>query len=114
MEIIPERAAVFSDPEKDELTILMDGFRIALSGSEARALGSALSRGLENIGLYQSNGSMPPHEPHALAAPDQRPTAVPPPGKSVRSRQASPETLRAGLFAQVVEVTNAGVIITDP
>jgi PAS domain S-box-containing protein len=114
MDIIPERAAVFSDPEKDELTILMDGFRIALSGSEARALGSALSRGLENIGLYQSNGSMPPHEPHALAAPDQRPTAVPPPGKSVRSRQASPETLRAGLFAQVVEVANAGVIITDP
>jgi PAS domain S-box-containing protein len=113
MEIIPERASVFSDPEKDELTILMDGFRIALSGSEARALGSALSRGLENIGLYQSNGTMPPHEPNALAASDQRPTAVPA-GKSVRTRQPSAEALRAGLFGQVVEVANAGVILTDP
>ena len=114
MEIIPERAAVFPDPEKDELTILMDGFRIALSGSEARALGAALSQGLENIDLYHSNGSMPSHEPHALAAPEQRPAAVPPAGKPLRARQPSPATQRAGLFGQVVEVANAGVIITDP
>jgi PAS domain S-box-containing protein len=113
MEIIPERAAVFSDPEKDELTILMDGFRIALSGSEARALTSALSRGLESIGFYQSNGSMTPQQPQAIATPDKRAIAVPPTGRAGRARP-SPEALRAGLFAEVVEGANAGVIITDP
>ena len=114
MEIIPERAAVFSDPEKDELTILMDGFRIALSGSEARALSYALSRGLEKAGFYQSNGSMSPQDRQTGATSDQRSTAAAPPGKSVRARQPSPGTGRAGVFAQVIEVTSAGVIITDP
>ena len=115
MDIVPERAAVFSDPEKDELTILMDGFRIALSGSEARALGSALSQGLEHFGFYQSNGPMPPHEPHALAAPEHRPTAAPTPGKSLRAQPSSPITASgAGLFAQLIDATNAGVIVTDP
>ena len=117
MDIVPERAAVFSDPEKDELTILMDGFRIALSGSEARALGSALSRGLERFGFYDYSGSMPAHESHRLADPDQRLGAAPAPApvKAGRTRQPSPDAgSRDGLFTQMLEATNAGVIVTDP
>jgi PAS domain S-box-containing protein len=117
MDIVPERAAVFSDPEKDELTILMDGFRIALSGSEARALGSALSQGLERFGFYHYSGSVPAHEPNPLARPDRRLSAVPSSAseKPGRARQTSADIgSRAGLFAQMLKATNAGVIVTDP
>ena len=115
MDIVPERAAVFSDPEKDELTILMDGFRIALSGSEARALGSALSRGLEYLGFNDRNGSMLMHEPHPLPGADQRLSAAPAPEKAGRVRQPFPDVAsRAGLFAQMIEATNVGVVVTDP
>jgi len=115
MDIVPERAAVFSDPEKDELTILMDGFRIALSGSEARALGAALFRGLERFGFYEYSGSMPAHDLHPLTDSDQRLSAAPAPKKAGRGWQPPPDVAsRAGLFAQMLEATNAGVIVTDP
>lgn len=117
MDIVPERAAVFSDPEKDELTILMDGFRIALSGNEARALGAALSQGLARFGFYDYGGAMPAHEPNPGSRPDRRFSVVPvaEKEKAARARQASPDAgSRARLFAEMLKATNAGVIVTDP
>ena len=117
MDIVPERAAVFSDPEKDELTILMDGFRIALSGSEARALGSAISRGIEYFEIYQSNGALPLERAKTLARPELSSSAVAGPGqqKFGRSREASADIgSPAGLFAQMLEAANVGVIVVDP
>ncbi len=58
MKIIPERVTVLSDVEKSELTILMEGFRITLSGEEARALGYALTQGVKQ--LYPETGTRPP------------------------------------------------------
>jgi len=49
MKIIPERVTVLPDVEKGELTILMEGFRITLSGEEARALGYALTQGVRQL-----------------------------------------------------------------
>lgn len=69
MKIIPERVTVLSDTDKCELTIIMDGFRITLTGEEARALSYALSQGAKQ--LYQDQAA-----PRAAVT---KPVAVPAP-----------------------------------
>jgi hypothetical protein len=49
MKILPERVTVLANTEKCELTVVMDGFRMTLSGDEARALNHALSQGMKQL-----------------------------------------------------------------
>ena len=45
MKIIPERVTVIPDAQRNELTVIMEGFRLTLSAEEARALSYALVQG---------------------------------------------------------------------
>lgn len=49
MKILPERVTVLANTEKCELTVVMDGFRMTLSGDEARALNHALAQGMKQL-----------------------------------------------------------------
>ena len=73
MKIIPERVTVLPDMEKGELTILMEGFRITLSGEEARALGYALTQGVRQ--LYPDHSAVRP--PAAAAGFGAKPQSAP-------------------------------------
>lgn len=50
MKILPERVYVQPDAAKQELTVVMDGFRMTLSGDEARALRDGLDQGMKKLG----------------------------------------------------------------
>ena len=50
MKILPERVFVLPDLAKHELTVVMDGFRMTLSGDEARALRDGLDQGMKKLG----------------------------------------------------------------
>lgn len=49
MKIVPEPVTVLAHPEKGELMILMDGFRLTLTGDEVRALQTALAKGMSQL-----------------------------------------------------------------
>lgn len=46
MKIVSEPASILAYPEKGELTILIEGFRLTLNGDEAQLLQNALAKGL--------------------------------------------------------------------
>ncbi|HUC69512.1 MAG TPA: hypothetical protein VMA53_29100 [Stellaceae bacterium] len=60
VKIIPERVTVIPDAQRNELTVIMEGFRLNLSGEEARALSYALAQGVKQLS---------PAEPTARAFP---------------------------------------------
>jgi hypothetical protein len=60
VKIIPERVTVIPDAQRNELTVIMEGFRLSLSGEEARALSYALAQGVKQLS---------PAEPTARAFP---------------------------------------------
>jgi hypothetical protein len=75
VKIIPERVTVIPDAQRNELTVIMEGFRLSLSGEEARALSYALAQGVKQLS---------PAEPTARAFPSstspafsQKPAAQP-------------------------------------
>ncbi len=49
MKIIPERVTVIPDAQRNELTVIMEGFRLTLSAEEARALSYALVQGAKQL-----------------------------------------------------------------
>ena len=49
MKIIPERVTVIPDPQRNELTVIMEGFRLTLSTEEARTLSYALVQGIKQL-----------------------------------------------------------------
>lgn len=49
MKIIPERVTVIPDAQKNELTIIMEGFRLTFSAEEARTLSYALTQGIKQL-----------------------------------------------------------------
>lgn len=49
MNIVSERVTVVANMTKSELTILMQGFRIVLTGDECRAVGNALAEGMKRL-----------------------------------------------------------------
>lgn len=76
MKIIPERVTVIPDAQKNELTILMEGFRLTFSAEEARTLGYALMQGIKQLpdGARSLMAPPPPGFPNkpptTLSAPD--------------------------------------------
>jgi len=49
MRIIPERVTVIPDAHRNELTVIMEGFRLTLPAEEARALSYALVQGMKQL-----------------------------------------------------------------
>ncbi len=49
MKIIPERVTVIPDAQRNELTVIMEGFRLTLSAEESRALSYALVQGMKQL-----------------------------------------------------------------
>ena len=127
MQVVRGSAAVFSDHEKDQLTILMDGFRIALTGNEAKALSSALAQGLAQLHNHNmesatsSQRDAPPGTHHnAMQSPFG---TAPPTGERIstatkrgvgaansRIHHDEPRSVQM----RMLEATNAGVIFIDP
>lgn len=78
MKIIPERVTVIPDAQRNELTVIMEGFRLTLSAEEARALSYALVQGTKQLTgepLARSFVSAAPAASHRPAAgsPGQEP-----------------------------------------
>jgi PAS domain S-box-containing protein len=131
MNIVPERAAVVADKEGDELTVLMDGFRIVLTKNEAHALASALSRGLDQLNRHHSEHQLATGAGKPFAGPDKAPPLAALSAHEVaQGGRASPvawrETVsgggassdeqwsRGGSLALLLAATHAGVIVIDP
>ena len=55
MKILPEKVFVLADAEKSELMVVMEGFRMTLTGDEAHVLRDGLTQGLTK--LIQQSGS---------------------------------------------------------
>ncbi len=49
MKIIPERVTVIPDSQRNEITVIMEGFRLTLSTEEARTLSYALVQGIKQL-----------------------------------------------------------------
>jgi hypothetical protein len=49
MDIVFERASILAYPATDELVVVMDGFRIILTGEEACALAATVISGLQQL-----------------------------------------------------------------
>jgi hypothetical protein len=49
MKIIQERVTIVSDASKNELAIIMGGFRLTISAEEARTLSYALMQGIRQL-----------------------------------------------------------------
>jgi len=115
---------VFSDQEKDQLTILMDGFRIALTGNEAKALSSALSQGLAQLNNHNMESPSSAHQDVTTAAYHNAMQSsfgtAPPAGERVGKRgiAAANSSIHheepRSVQMRMVEATNAGVIFIDP
>lgn len=85
MKIIPERVTVIPDAQRNELTVIMEGFRLNLSGEEARALSYALAQGVKQLS---------PTEPTARAFPSSTSPAFSP---KPATQPASPDaTAKSG------------------
>jgi hypothetical protein len=95
VKIIPERVTVFPDAPRNELTVIMEGFRLTLTVDEARSLSYALAQGVKL--LPAETGARPfmpapssPSSPHKpAAAPFGQETATSKPG------DAAPEVVRS-------------------
>ena len=82
MKIIPERVTVIPDAQRNELTVIMEGFRLTLSAEEARALSYALvqrGRQLQGEPLPRPFATAVPasssHKPVTAASTPETPTA---------------------------------------
>ncbi len=85
MKIIPERVTVIPDAQRNELTVIMEGFRLNLSGEEARALSYALAQGVKQLS---------PTEPTARAFPSSTSPAF---SQKPATQPASPDaTAKSG------------------
>jgi PAS domain S-box-containing protein len=127
MHVVRGNAAVFSDQEKDQLTILMDGFRIALTGAEAKALSAALSQGLAQLNNYNIESPSSPQveasradhhntmQPTVATAPErgERIGTAKKHGVETASSRAPHEEGRS-VQMRMLEAMNAGVIFIDP
>jgi hypothetical protein len=100
MKIIPERVTVLPDMEKGELTILMEGFRITLSGEEARALGYALTQGVRQ--LYPDHSAVRPPATAGFA------------GKAAPMPPLDAESATASEFRTLAEAAKQKGERTDP
>jgi hypothetical protein len=49
VKIIPERVTIIADAQKNELSIIMEGFRLTFSVEEARTLSYALVQGIKQL-----------------------------------------------------------------
>lgn len=126
MHVVRGSAAVFSDQEKDQLTILMDGFRIALTGTEAKTLSSALSQGLAQLNNHNvENSASAQRESAAIHHNAMQPTFAPAPPAGERLatiKKRAIETANSrtsheeprGVQMRMLEAMNAGVIFIDP
>jgi len=126
MNIVQGRAAVFSDQEKGELIILMDGFRIALTGNEAKALSSALSQGLSELGNYDlektstaRRDTSPATHHNATQQPTEMPAQTRDRGDTATRRRSEATQGRGAveeprsIQLRMLEATNAGIVVMD-
>ena len=60
MKIVPEKVFVQPNQEAQQLTVVMEGYRITLSKPEAEALRDGLSNGLKQLELTSSEPRRPP------------------------------------------------------
>jgi PAS domain S-box-containing protein len=126
MHVVRGSAAVFSDHEKDQLTILMDGFRIALTGNEAKALSSALSQGLAQLYNHDTESVTSPSKDVAATYYNamQAPFGVTPSAGdrigAVAKRRIDAANNRVpheevwSVQMRMLEAVDAGVIFVDP
>jgi hypothetical protein len=94
VKIIPERVTVIPDAQRNELTVIMEGFRLTLSAEEARALSYALVQGSRQL------SGESPARPFASAlppAPASRPVAASgvPEASAAKTGEAGAEAMRS-------------------
>jgi hypothetical protein len=76
VKIIPERVTIVADVQKNELSIIMEGFRLTFSAEEARTLSYALVQGLKQLPegarpmMSQASSSLPNKPPPNSPAQD--------------------------------------------
>lgn len=81
MKIIPERVTVIPDAQRNELTVIMEGFRLTLSSEEARTLSYALVQGIKQLSpdplprSYLSGTTAFSHKPAAPASTEETSSA---------------------------------------
>jgi hypothetical protein len=95
MKIIPERVTVIPDAQRNELTVIMDGFRLTLSSEEARTLSYALMQGAKQLPdgvaarpFIAGPSTIAPHGSATASAAHETPTSKATEGGVVRSMQA--------------------------
>ncbi len=67
MKVVPERLTVLADRANEELTVLMEGFRLTLTGAEARWLCGVLDDGVRRLYPLEPPPRREVHEPIAVA-----------------------------------------------
>ena len=75
MKIIPERVTILPDAARNELTVIMEGFRLTLSAEEARMLSYALVQGAKLLSAEVATASLTSGTSAALPA--HKPAAAP-------------------------------------
>lgn len=97
MKIIPERVTVIPDAQRNELTVIMEGFRLTLSAEEARALSYALVQGAKQLAAEPASRPFAAGAPAGSAAFSHKP-AAPTFGQDVPSakgEEAGAEVMRS-------------------
>jgi hypothetical protein len=94
VKIIPERVTVIPDAQRNELTVIMEGFRLTLSAEEARALSYALVQGAKQLPadplprpFASAVAAAPSHKPVAAASSQETPAS--------KSGEVAADTMRS-------------------
>jgi hypothetical protein len=94
VKIIPERVTVIPDAQRNELTVIMEGFRLTLSAEEARALSYALVQGSRQL---SGEPVARPFASPAPAAPAFKPVGAPgaPDASAAKAGEVGAEAVRS-------------------
>lgn len=92
MKIVPERVTVIPDAQRNELTVIMEGFRLSLTGEEARALSYALVQGVRQLSPEPARTFA--SGPSATVAP-KPPTSAEAPDATAKSTGSAAEVIRS-------------------
>lgn len=96
MKIVPERVTVIPDAQRNELTVIMEGFRLSLTGEEARALSYALVQGVKQLS---------PQEPARAFGSGASATFAPKPAAPAEAPDATSKS--SGSAAEVIRSLSA-------
>jgi len=67
MRIVPERVTVIPNAQSNELSVIMEGFRLTLNAEEARTLSYALVQGMKQLSDPAGRAFLPAQNPASPA-----------------------------------------------